>query len=336
MITQALSRDIHSQPTMLERHWQRWQQQANRLAPQLASRRSVVLVGRGSSAHACTFGSYLFAASDGPHPIELRSWVSSDTASEGTSRRARWDDAVVLAYSASRDNTEVATAARWLRERGAYVIGITTNVHQDDQLERAAQELFQLDVGEEEAIPATKTFCAQIFGTAALSGQSLGDAALSSAGAMRAILKSDVPGKLVAFLSGARQIVWVARGPAVAAALDAALKVQQVVGSLSSGYSSPELLHGPIHAVGPEDRVVLLSDCDEVVDSLAAVAVSLLAKHVPFAVVGADHGQEGGRVEVSLRVPMPAQRWVRTPILALVAQLAAMGLAELHEADQRG
>ncbi len=68
LITQALSRDIHSQPTTLERHWQGWQQQANRLAPQLASRRSVVLVGRGSSAHACTFGSHIFAASDGPPP----------------------------------------------------------------------------------------------------------------------------------------------------------------------------------------------------------------------------------------------------------------------------
>jgi glutamine---fructose-6-phosphate transaminase (isomerizing) len=333
MIAAAMSRDIHAQPALLEHGWRSWQQQANHLTPRLGSRSNVVLVGRGSSAHACTFGSYLFAACGGPHPIEFRSWVSSDPRIEAANEATRWDEAVVLAYSAARDSTEVSTAARWLRGRGAHVIGVTTSPDPDSHLERAAHELFQLHVGPDEAVPASKTFCAQLFGTAALSGLSLDNAAVESAAAMRAILRSNVAERLVDFLRGARQIVWVARGPAVAAALDAALKVQQAAGRLSVGYSSPELLYGPIRAVTPEDRVVLLSDRGEVVDSLAAVAVSLVAKRIPFAVVGPADAEEGGRLEVSIPVPMPRQRWARTPILALVSQLAALGLARRGEIE---
>jgi glucosamine--fructose-6-phosphate aminotransferase (isomerizing) len=191
--------------------------------------------------------------------------------------------------------------------------------------------LFQLDVGQDESIPATRTFCAQLLGTAALCGLSLVDAARESAAAMRAILEGDLTERLADFLSGARQIVWVARGPSVAAALDAALKVQQAAGGLSTGYSSPEILHGPIRAVTPADRVVVLSDRGEVVDSLAAVGASLVAKHVPFAVVGPEDADESGRLAVSLRVPMPRQRWARTPVLALVSQLAALGLAQREQ-----
>jgi glucosamine--fructose-6-phosphate aminotransferase (isomerizing) len=310
---------------MLETHWRRWQEQATRLLPRLASRQEVVLVGRGSSAHACTFGSYLFTAHAGPHPIEFRAWVSADATIEG----ARWDGAVALAYSASGHTTEVAAAARWLRDRGAHVIGVTATSQPDTHLERVAHELFRLEVEAESALPATKTFCAQLFGTAALCGLPLGDAATETAAAMRAILDSDgAVDPLVQFLSGARQIVWVARGPAVAAALDAALKVQEAASRLAVGYSSPELLHGPILALSPEDRVVLLSDRAEVVDSIAAVAVPLVARRIPFMVVGPDDTEDGGRLDVTMRVPMPAQRWARTTVLALVSQLVAMRLQE--------
>ena len=327
MIARAMTQDIRSQPAMLDRSWQAWQQRAAELTSRLAGRANVVLLGRDSAAHACPFGSYLFAAFGGPHPVELRPWVSAGSTSEVVNA-ARWDDAVALAYSTPLDNTEIATAARWLRDRGAHVIGVTANAAPEGHLERAAHELFRLEIGVENALVATKTFCAQLFGTAALCNLALNDAAPRSAASMQAILESDVAERLVAFLAGARQIVWVSRGPAVAAALDGALKVQQVAGRLAAGYASPELLHGPISALTPDDRVVLLSDRTDVADSLTAVAVSLLAKHVPFVVVGPLNADEGGRLDVSIRVPMPPQRWARTSILALVAQLAALGLAD--------
>jgi len=49
--------------------------------------------------------------------------------------------------------------------------------------------------------------------------------------------------------------------------------------------------------------------------------------------VGPAAAKEGGKLEVSIRVPMPPQRWARTPILALVSQLAALGLAQRRDAS---
>jgi glutamine---fructose-6-phosphate transaminase (isomerizing) len=328
-----MAREIADQPALFESHAPAWQARAEQLTPLLESRRHVVLAGRGTSGNACTFAAYLFATARGRHPIEFRPWVAA-VAGPGPS----WDDSVVLAYSASGNSTDVSRAAGWLRDRGARTIGITTAAPPGSHLESVVDELFHLEVGPEQAVPATKSFGAQLVATAALAGLPIVEPAREIAASMRQILTlgDDDPGsRLAAFFDGARQAIWVARGPALAGALDAALKLQETAGMPATGYSSAEVLHGPIGAMNEHDRVVLVFDGPEIADSMAAVVVSLVTRRTPFVVLGPEGlaPPGDGRVAINLPAPMPATPWARTPVVAMIGQRAALQLARRRGLD---
>jgi glucosamine--fructose-6-phosphate aminotransferase (isomerizing) len=330
MKNEHMAREIADTPAMLTQLAAGWQARADELQAAVTSRKHVVLIGRGTSGNACTFATYLFASHGGRHPIEFRPWVA------WTDQPSDWSDAVALAFSASGNSTDVCRAAGWLKDRGAHVIGITSAGPPGCHLEGASHELFHLGVGPERAVPATKSFCAQLFASAALAGLPIVDAAADTAAAMTEALApgdDDAGARVAQFLAGARQAAWVARGPALAAALDAALKLQESAGLPATGYSSAEILHGPIGALSRDDRVVIVSDGPAVADSLRAVTISLLARDTPFAVLGPQDTdpESDARLAVTIRVPMPAERWARTAVVAMVGQRAA-----LHLARQRG
>jgi glucosamine--fructose-6-phosphate aminotransferase (isomerizing) len=139
---------------------------------------------------------------------------------------------------------------------------------------------------------------------------------------METILQSDLDEQIVDFLEGGRQLIWLARGPSLAAALDGALKVQESSGLLSLAYSTAEYLHGPIASANEQDRVVILDDNDDPSPNVEALLAGLVARKTPLLVLGKwSHGSP------SVPIPLPEARWARTPVLALVTQLAAFGLA---------
>jgi glucosamine--fructose-6-phosphate aminotransferase (isomerizing) len=264
----------------------------------------------------------------GRYPIEFRPWIC--TQADAVDRS--WSDAMVFAYSSSGQSTDVAQSAHWLRERGAKILGIT-NAGGESNLSRVSHAILHLDVGDELAVPATKTFNAQLFVSAALCGFPIANVAESIASSMDAVLASDAARRVADFVQGARTIVWIARGPALAAAKDAALKIQEAAGSVSQAWSAAEMLHGPIGAMNPLDRVVLLQDSDEPAPSLDAVSTRLLARGTPHLVV-ADSGSEAGgerphvHGDLSVRIPLPSVRWARTIVFAFLSQLVTIELVE--------
>jgi glutamine---fructose-6-phosphate transaminase (isomerizing) len=318
--------EICEQPDMVARRAAGWEEQAEAARAALGEARNLVLVGRGSSGNACTFAAYLHGSRTGRQPIEFRPWLACV---DGP--RADWSDAVAWAFSVSGESTDIAGAARWLRERGARVLGIT-NAEGDCHLGAQVDRLYRLGAGPELAVPATKSLCAQLFAAAALSGAPVAAAASETAAAMRQILAAGDAGpgaELAGFLAGGRSVAWLARGPALAAALDGALKFQECAAMHGAAYSAAEFLHGPIGAHDERDRAVLFADGDggATSDSLRAVGSALLARRVPFVVIGAQPEISATTSGVSLPVPMPAERWARSAIFAFVSQLAALALA---------
>jgi glucosamine--fructose-6-phosphate aminotransferase (isomerizing) len=51
----------------------------------------------------------------------------------------------------------------------------------------------------------------------------------------------------------------VGRGPHLATAFEAALKLKELTGTIAEPFSSPDLLHGPIAAVGPRHPLLALA-----------------------------------------------------------------------------
>lgn len=323
MSNNYMADEARSAPTMLRSEAARWQREAAEIRRQVGAHPGAVLVGRGSSGNVCTFASYLFALQTGRQPIEFRPWLTTQSLPS-----ADWSDSVVYAYSFSGNSTDVAASAEWLRARGALVVAVTEASSPDAHLLQSASHIMRLGCGPERAVPATKSVIAQLFIAAALAGYEIELAAEQTAASMLRIDAEGMAAKLATFLTGARTVTWLARGPSYGGALDAALKLQESVGIPSFGYSMAEYLHGPIAAVSPEDRVVLFSGADEPMDSKAAVTATLLARGVPFLCLGTDQTPEA-----QLPMQFPEARWARTALLAYVAQLTCVELARHYGID---
>jgi glucosamine--fructose-6-phosphate aminotransferase (isomerizing) len=312
-----MAAEIAEQPDMLRTRAPDWAARAAELRRGFRGDVLAVL-GRGSSGNACTFAAYVYGVESGRQAVEFRPWLATQK-----SPVADWSDATALAFSTSGESTDIALATGWLRERGAHVVGVSNDPDPTAMLSRHSDEILRLRIGEERAVPATKSFCAQLFAAAALCGVNIVGAAAKAADCMATILESPLSSELGAFLDGARMTWWIGRGPALAAALDAALKLQETAGLPSTATSAAEFLHGPMGALGTDDRVVIMADTSEPLQSLRTVLAALINRGTPFSVLGEREMQD-----VSLPVPLPAERWARTPVFAMISQLVALRVAE--------
>lgn len=316
-----MTREIAEQPEMLRSRAADWQAQCSEALEALAGRRDRALLGRGSSGHATVFYAYLHGLRSGRQAIDFRPWLTTQV----TATTADWGDAATLAFSVSGESTDVIHGARWLRKRGAHVLGVTNRANSDSALARVSHRLVCFDCGIERAVPATKTFIAQLFIAAGLCGYPIEEAAHEAADAIAWLLAGDVSRTVTDFVAGARCVLWVGRGPALAGALDAALKLQEAAGVPSLGYSAAEVLHGPIGFLDESDRVVVFLDSDGSLESAEAVIVALAARGTPFLILTSPAGAAARPDALPLRLPTP--RWARTPVFAVVAQAVALELA---------
>lgn len=313
----TMAKEARSTPAVLRSESARWQREAAAVRDQVVDRRTTVLLGRGSSGNVCTFAAYLFALQSGRQPIEFRPWLATQALPESD-----WSDAVVYAFSYSGQSTDIAASAQWLRARGALVVAITEAGIADVHLLKHTDHVIRLGCGPERAVPATRSVVAQLFVAAGLAGLDLSLATEQTAAAMLHIDAQGVPTQLAEFLAGARTVTWLARGPSIGGALDAALKMQESVGIPAFGYSTAEYLHGPIAAASADDRVVVFAGTDEPQESIQAVTTALLARGVPSICLGGEQ-----RPEAQLRLPLPDAPWARTSVLAYIAQLTCAELA---------
>lgn len=318
----AMEREILEQPDMLLRSQHAWQEAAKRIREGVNSRNHLAVIGRGSSGNACTFLTYVFGIHTGKHAIDFRPWVATQPAPD-----SNWSDVSVLAYSASGESTDIAHACQWLKTRGARIFAVTNAANSDCRLGRVAEDILLLQAGLENAVPATKSFTAQLFASAALCGLPLADAAVDTAQCLEKMFASPHRSILPEFLADARTNLWIGRGPALAAAQDAALKIQETDGIPAFAYSSAEFLHGPIGATGSCDRVVLLQDSTAEGDAVfEKLKTALRARGTPFLVIG-DEGQQPGDDKL-LPLPTPQQAWSRVVLQIVAGQLAALDLAK--------
>jgi glucosamine--fructose-6-phosphate aminotransferase (isomerizing) len=248
------------------------------LREKLQSRKQIILVGRGSSGNAALYFTYLWATSSGRQPMDFRLWIAQEHNQTGD-----YSDCVVLAYSASGQSTDVVRACAWLKERGAIVLGVTAAPDASCRLGGVADELFLLNCGLEKAVPATKSFMAQLAASAALSGMPVQERASAIATSIEKTFASPASTSLAEFISGARTVIMLGRGLLLGAVHDAALKLQETTGLASFAYSTAEFFHGPLGCVSTQDRVVLFVSGDAELE--LRLLKSLAEREIPVRIV---------------------------------------------------
>jgi glucosamine--fructose-6-phosphate aminotransferase (isomerizing) len=311
--------EIYGQPDLLIRKIKEWQAYAADIQPLIKEKSNIVLLGRGTSGNACVFASYLFGLTTGRHPIDFRPWLATQD-----TPFADWSDSVVIAYSQSGESTDIIHAAGWLKERGAKVVTITNSQSKTPSISKVSDRIFFLNVGAEHAVPATKTYSAQLFATAALAGLNIEKAIIETSEAMRAYLNSSVPEQLREFLNTKSVIIWLARGLLQAAALDTSLKLQETVGIPSFGWSTAEFLHGPIGSLQKNDCVIVFSEKENnVADSINKIIGILNDKGIDYRIMGKDMDMDN-----SLNIQLPSDNWAKTILFSFIGQHTALSLAE--------
>jgi len=208
----------------------------------------VVVVARGSSDNAGIYGRYVLEhATRTPVVLaapSLHTRYGVDTDYQGY---------LAIAASQSGNTPEIVTALEHMRSRGAVAIAVTNNA--ESPLAQSADLALTLGAGPERAIPATKTFTAQL-AVFALLAEAMGPVPWSEADwetvprSVETVLADPAPaGRVAAEIGGARAAVVLARGFLFSVALEAALKLKETTSLLAWADSTADFRHGPIAVV---------------------------------------------------------------------------------------
>ena len=283
------------------------------------------IVARGSSDHAGVYGRYL---------IELASGRPAGLAAPSlhTLYRAQVDYSgwLAVAVSQSGHTPEIVTTLERMQAAGAAGLAITNDGA--SPLAGAADATVALGVGEERAVPATKTVTATL-AAFALVAAALGPAPFGGddlarlPGCVRGVLDDPAPAERVAdALVGASRLLTVGRGLMFGAALEAALKLKETTMISAEGFSAADLRHGPIAVVEQGFPVLAFDAPGAAHEDVVALVDDLRGRGATVRVVGANDGAD---------VPLPAGvPEALAPIVAVVrAQQVALALARRRGLD---
>ncbi len=214
----------------------------------------LMTIARGSSDHAATYLAYAAEIVLGLPVASLRPSIRSVYG-----RRLRARGTLSLAISQSGSSPDLAATVRAQREGMGQVLALTNSL--DSPLANAADEAFDIRAGPERAIAATKSFANSIAAGLWLIARWAEDPALPSALVQLPDALADTPeaGDLADALAKANGAIFVARGPGLGIAGEAALKMQEVLGVPAWAFSAAEILHGPRAMIAPGMVVVALN-----------------------------------------------------------------------------
>jgi glutamine---fructose-6-phosphate transaminase (isomerizing) len=320
--------EISQQPQTIKRLLSRENANIAAVAAALRSRKPafILIVARGTSDNAATYAKYLFGLVN--HTV-----VALAAPSLTTLYDARLDltQAAVIAISQSGESADVIEVLQRARSTGALTIAVTNNG--DSALAKGAEYPILLHAGLEQALPATKTYTAELAALALLSAHMAQDRVLLDGlarlpGAMQEALKLN---KLMAETAGrfkaAQRLVCLARGINYATALEAALKLKETCYIGAEPYSTADFMHGPIAVVDEEFPALLFAPPGRAQDSMREIALALSLRNAASVIIG----REPALLEMAaIPVVMPAEvDELLSPLLYIIpAQLFALHLAQ--------
>jgi glucosamine--fructose-6-phosphate aminotransferase (isomerizing) len=298
----------------------------------------VLTCARGSSAHAATFGKHLIERHLGIPVAAMAPNIATIYR-----RKLALDGQLFLAISQSGRSDDLVESARMARRAGALAAAIVNDV--DSPLAGACDIVLPTAAGPESGVTATKTFVATLSALLRVVAAWADDEALA-----RAIER--LPDRLssaggldwsagLRTLAGAASLVTLGRGPTLAIAREAALKLKEGCDLHAEAFSGAEFLHGPVALVSPRYPIMIFMPTDAAAAGLRELAASLCCKKaivllaggsgdaaIGMPAVGADHPdtdalclvqsfyhflvQLAGRRGTDLRAPRHLQKVTRT------------------------
>lgn len=254
----------------------------------------VVTCARGSSAHAATFGKHLIERYLG---IPVAAAAPNIATVYG--ERMRLKDQLLLTISQSGRSDDLAEFASMAKAAGALTVAIVNDT--DSPLAAACHIALPMAAGPELSIAATKSFIAALAALLRLTAAWTGDAALGAAidrlpDRLAAAVELDWS-SAVGVVAQASSLITIGRGPTLAIAREAALKLKETSNLHAEAFSSAEFQHGPVALVSPLYPILMFMPTDAAATGMRALAADLRGKGA--ALLSAEHGEAAaGRLPV--------------------------------------
>lgn len=317
--------EIREAPEAVSRQAQRLPEVLAQLARRLGSACPSVVVtcARGSSAHAAAFGKHAIERHLGIPVAPMAPSIATIYR-----QRLRLEGQLFLAISQSGRSDDLIESAAMAKASRALTVALVNDT--ESPLARTCEFILAMEAGPELSVAATKTFIASLAALLRLTAAWTGNHALAAA-------LSRLPDRLVRAaeldwstaldtLSDADSLVTIGRGPTLAIAREAALKLKETCNLHAEAFSGAEFLHGPVSLVSWDYPILMFVPEDKVAPGLRALAEDLRTKGA--AVLMADAGSTGPN-----QLPTLAPDHPDVDAICLIQSFYAMAV---RQAERRG
>ena len=235
----------------------------------------VVTCARGSSAHAATFAKHLVERYLGI-PVA----AAAPVICTAYGRDLRLKNQLFLAISQSGRSDDLVEAACSARRSGALSAALVNEIR--SPLAEACDIVLPLGAGPERAVAATKSFIASLAALLRLIALWSDDRNLRAAIERLPARLADAArldwGAAVKPLATAHSLVTIGRGPTLAIAREAALKLKELADLHAEAFSGAEFRHGPVALVEANYPLLMFVAPDETAPGLRSLADGLRAR----------------------------------------------------------
>jgi glucosamine--fructose-6-phosphate aminotransferase (isomerizing) len=240
------------------------------LAPRYA-----LAAGRGSSDAAALLAKYFFEMRLGLPTVSVAPSIHSIYGAQ-----LRLEKAVLLAISQSGRSPDLVDFCRSAVGEEVLRVGLINDTA--SPLANAVDFSVPLEAGPEKSVAATKSCIAAMVLVLGLVAHWRQDSDLIAAferspSVLGGALTKDWSA-VNAFLDGAGPVYVVGRGPGLAIAAEAALKLKETNGLHAEAVSAAEIRHGPLALAGPDLRVIVFAQRDAALQGLLQTALDLEQK----------------------------------------------------------
>jgi len=294
----------------------------------------VFLAARGTSDNAGRYANYLWGAMNGL-PLAL----ATPSLFTYYRRPPKLKGALLVGISQSGQSPDIVSVLEEGKRQGQPTLAITNDP--GSPLAQAADFILDLQVGEERAIAATKTYTAELTAIAMLSAamtavmtgeEEAWQALVQVPGWARQVLKNEAEiARAARRYRDMRQCVVLGRGYNYATAFEWALKLEELTYVLAYPYSPADFQHGPIALLEPGFPVLAVVPSDATLASFLPLLGQIVKDVKAELLVISDSKEALDVAKYGLRTPEGVPEWI-TPIVNIIpAQLFSY-----HLADQKG
>lgn len=273
----------------------------------------IAITARGSSKNACWYLKYLLEILVGI-PVTF----ISPSVVYLYNGRYNLQNQMLFAVSQSGRAEDILQVVKQARDSGVYTVAVTNNP--DSPIAVNCAEVFDLNVGQEKSVAASKTFLAQMMvfymiATALERGEAQFPDIKN--GIEQLFAEKDKIAELAQNFLGINTDLFVlARGLSYVSAEEIALKFKETCYVNASAYPLSEFQHGPFALLDKNSRVLLLGNTDPTADSCKKLADKIKKTSAKLCVLSPDFSlaQAGdfGRI-------LPRCQYLSTPFLQVVA-----------------